>query len=387
MNCFTGRTAIVGIGQTPWYKRGTSPDPEMKLALRAIVAACEDAGLDPRDIDGFVSYGSEHNTGQKLLPGLGTRDLRFAALAWTHGGGIPGAIGIAASAIIAGQAEVVVVYRAMAEAKGGRLQDAVKQGDTPAQFVVNGIDMVTVRKGMRAQRMIDVDGVPASAFYEMARADYYHASRNPAAVANGKLLDADTYYQSRMIASPLRLYDCSRENDGAAAVILVSAERARDLRQTPAYVLSAPMGGGSRWGSREDNHEPYTSVGMDTMARRIREQTGYGAADIRVAQVYENFSAMGVAALIDFGFCAAAAAGEFFRMENLIAPGGRLAVNTAGGSLAEGFVHGIGLVPEAVRQIRGSSVNQVPDVGLSLMTGGPADSCTSAALFGSEETL
>src|SRR5436853_612755 len=81
----------VGVGQTPYYKRGTSPDPEIKLALRAIVDACEDAGVSPRDVDGFVSYGSEKNDGQRLMPALGTRELRFGALVWTHGGGIPGA--------------------------------------------------------------------------------------------------------------------------------------------------------------------------------------------------------------------------------------------------------------------------------------------------------
>src|SRR5688500_10962335 len=106
-----GAAAVVGIGQTPLYKRGTSPDPEMKLALRAIVDACNDAGISPRDVDGFVSYGSEKNEGQKLMPALGTRELRFGALIWGHGGGIPGALGLAAAAIVTGQAEVVAVFR------------------------------------------------------------------------------------------------------------------------------------------------------------------------------------------------------------------------------------------------------------------------------------
>ena len=100
---FRGATAIAGIGHTPYYRHGTSPAPEMKLCLSAIIAACEDAGIDPADIDGFVSYGSERNTGQKLMPALGTKRMRFAALAWTHGGGIPGAVGLAATAIYAGQ--------------------------------------------------------------------------------------------------------------------------------------------------------------------------------------------------------------------------------------------------------------------------------------------
>jgi len=84
---YRGATAIVGSGQTPFYKRGTSPDAEVKLCLRAIVAACEDAGIDPADVDGFVSYGSDHNDGQRLMLGLGTKELRFGGLNWTHGGG------------------------------------------------------------------------------------------------------------------------------------------------------------------------------------------------------------------------------------------------------------------------------------------------------------
>jgi acetyl-CoA acetyltransferase len=117
------------------------------------------------------------------------------------------------------------------------------------------------------------------------------------------------------------------------------------------------------------------------------EQSGYRPTDVDVAQVYENFTGMGVAALIDHGFCTAETAGEVVTYENLITPDGALPVNTSGGNLAEGFIHGMGLVPEAVRQLRGTSVNQVADAQLSLMTGGPGDSVVSSALFGSANTL
>src|SRR5438067_12981945 len=110
-----GATAIVGLGQTPWYKRGSAADPELKLALRAVVAAAANAGIDPRDIDGFVSWGSEKNAGQNMMSALGTRDLCFGALMWTHGGGSAGSIGLAATAIVTGQADIVVIIRAMAE--------------------------------------------------------------------------------------------------------------------------------------------------------------------------------------------------------------------------------------------------------------------------------
>ena len=382
-----GAAAIVGIGHTPYYKRATSPDPEIKLALRAIVAAAEDAGIDPRAIDGFVSYGSERNTGQKLLPALGTRSLNYAALAWTHGGGIPAAVQIAAGAIASGQAEVVVVYRAMAEGSNQRLQVAVTQDDTPAQFLANGIDMVLQRSAQRTQRMIEYDGVPRDTLEAVVKAAYYHAQNNPGAAAYGQPLSDATYAGSRYISEPYHLFDCSRENDGAAAVILVSAERARGLAQKPAYLLGAAMGASRGGGSREDNHEPYTSVGFIDLAKRMWAQAGYGPGDVDVSQVYENFSGMAVASIIDHGFCTSETAGQVIRFENLIAPAGKLPINTSGGNIADGFIHGMGLVLEAVRQIRGSSTNQVPGAKLSLMAGGPGDSVTSTALFGAGETL
>lgn len=123
------------------------------------------------------------------------------------------------------------------------------------------------------------------------------------------------------------------------------------------------------------------------MARRLWAESGYGPSDVDVAQIYENATGMGVAAIIDHGFCTADDAGAFLTFDNLIAPDGKLPANTSGGNLAEGFVHGMSLVTEAVRQIRGTSVNQVPDAAPSLMTGGPGDSVVSSALLGSADTL
>ncbi len=384
---FRGKTAVAGIGQTPFYKRSTSPDPELKLCLKAVVAACDDAGILPADIDGFVSYGSERNDGQRLMPALGTKEMRFDALVWSHGGGIPGALGLAASAIIAGQADTVVVFRSLAEQSNRRLRVAVSQDDTAAQYMVNGSEAPAQLCAMRSQRMTEYEGVPRSTMRAMAMAAYYHANRNPAAQGYSIKLDEEMYENSRFISEPYHLFDCSRESDGAAAVIVVSAERAKDLRQTPAYILSAPMGAEKGWGAVQESREPYTSAGFSSVARRLWAESGYGPADVDVVQVYENFTGPGVAALIDHGFCTHETAGDALTFENLIAPDGKLPINTAGGNLAEGFLHGMGLVPEAIRQLRGESTNQVPSAQLSLMTGGPGDTAVSSALFGTEATL
>jgi len=388
MSKLRGATAIVGIGQTPYYKRGTSPDPELKLCLRAIVDACADAGIDPRDVDGFVSYGSERSDAQKLMPALGTREVRFAALTWIHGGAIPGALSVAASAILAGQAQIVAVYRSMAEASNQRLRVAVAQNDTAAQYLVNGIDGPAQMLALRTQRLLEADGVPRSALKAMAQAAYYHANRNPRAYGQRIVLDDATYASARLVAEPYNLFDCSRENDAACAVIVVAAERAPHLRQIPAYILSAPMGTPAGSGALEENFRAYYgTAGQAAVAKRMWAESGYGPADVDVAQVYQNMTGPAVGALIDHGFCTFDNVGEVIRFENLIAPNGQLPVNTSGGDLAEGFIHGMGLVAEAVRQLRGESTNQVPGARLSLMTGGPGDQMSSTALLGTADTL
>lgn len=387
MSPLRGSSAIVGIGQTPYYKRGTSPDPELKLCLRAIVSACQDCGLDPSEIDGFISYASERSDAQKLMSALGTREVRFASLAWIHGGGIPGALSIAASAILAGQAEVVVVYRSMAELRGQRLRVNVAQDDTAAQYLVNGLESPAQILALRTMRLLEADGVPASTMKAMAQAAYHHARNNPMAYGRNTELDDQTYDHSRWISEPYRLFDCSRENDAAVAVIVVSAERAKHLAKKPAYILSAPMGTRKGGGALEENIRPYSCAGQIGVATRMWAESGYGPEDVDVLQVYQNMTGLGVGSLIDHGFCSFDNAGEVITFDNLIAPHGKLPCNTSGGDLAEGFVHGMGLLTEAVRQLRGESTNQVPDARLSLMTGGPGDTMTSTALLGTEDTL
>lgn len=382
-----GTTAVVGIGETPYFKRGTSGEPALKLALRAIVTAAEDAGIETSEIDGFVSYGSERSDGQRMMPALGTKELRFGALVWTHGGGIPGALGLAATAIATGQANVVVVYRAMSEMRGKRLRVDVAQDDTPAQMLVNGLDAPAQIVAMRSMRLIEAEGVPARTLRDMALVSYHHAKRNPRAIGRDVELDAETYEESRWVTEPYHLFDCSRESDAGSAVIMVSAERAKDMRQTPAYVLGAPMGSAQAYGMREENHSPYWSAGFQGVADRLWNETGYGPKDVDVAQIYENMTGMGVSALIEHGFCTLESAGDFITFDNLIAQGGGLPINTSGGNLAEGFNHGMSLVNETVRQIRGTSVNQVSGANLSLMTGGPGDPVVSTALLGSTATL
>jgi acetyl-CoA acetyltransferase len=275
----------------------------------------------------------------------------------------------------------------MAQGTSARLNVAVQQNDTSEQFLVNGLEGPATICAIRTQRMIEHDGVPRSTLLALVRASYHHAKNNPRAYGRNVVVDEETYESSRLISEPYHIFDCSRENDASAAVLVMSAERAKHFAKKPAYVLSAPMGAPEGWGANEENMTDYTSAGFKSVARRLWAESGYQPGDVDVAQIYENFTGLGVAAIIDHGFCTRENVGEFLRFENLIAPDGKLPINTSGGSLAEGFIHGMGLVNETVRQIRGESTNQVSDVHLSLMTGGPGDTVVSSMLLGTEETL
>ena len=382
----TPGVAVVGLGETEYYKRGTSPFGEMTLMLQATIAACEDAGVDPHRIDGFASYGHDHNDGTRLGAALGLDELKWSSMVWgSGGGGIAAALAAAAAAIMSGQAEYVVFGRALAERSSGRLGAAVSAHAMNSHYRAAGIISPAQTIALRTQRLFEHDGIPRSTQKAIAQACYHHARTNPKAQGRDVVLDDETYESSRWVAEPFHLYDCSRENDGAAALLLTSTDRAAALRRQPVYVLAATGSSPRNWGETLDNDDDFTSAGFKLLARRIWKATGLGPDDIDVVQVYENFTGAAVASLVDHGFCRADNAGDVLTLENLTVPGGKLPINTSGGNVGEGFVHGIGLAVEAVRQIRGDSCNQVPDAHLSMMLGGPGDVLISSALFGLEE--
>jgi acetyl-CoA acetyltransferase len=381
---FRASAAVVGTGATDYYPRGTSPMSSAQLTLLAILDACADGGADPRAIDGFVSYGGDSSEGVALGSALGVRELRWS----THvcgggGGGLAAAVNCAAAAVYSGQADCVAVYRGVSEAVEGRR--AFGKGHIGTLYSAHGVIAPAQVCALRTQRMLEADGVPASALEAIALAGYRHAQNNPRAVAYHRPLTPERYQDCRMISEPLRLFDCSRENDGAAAVLVVRADRADDYQGRPALILSGVQGAAAGWVESVENEGHYTSAGFHpALVERLWTGAGIDPTDVDVAQVYENFTGPAVASLIDHGLCPSGpAAGRFLTVENLTAPAGALPINTAGGNLAEGFVHGIGLLVEAVRQIRGGSPNPVADADISLLIGGPMAPLVSSTVFGS----
>jgi len=387
-----GAAAVAGVSEQH-YKRGEAPAGELRMTLEAVTRACADAGVSPRELDGFVSYAGGGHDGSVIGGALGVHDVRWSTMVWGGGGGgVAAAINNAATAIATGQADCVVVYRAMSQVDTGRLGYA-KYFYGP-HYLAHGVGSPAQVCALRTQRLLEHDGVPREGLRALVLAAYRHAQRNPTAQGYGKPLDVETYESSRLIVEPFHLFDCSRESDGAVALVLVSAERAKALRDDPAYVLAGAQGAPGGYSALVDNDEQYTSAGFagadgrPGVADRLWAQAGIGPADVDVVQLYENFSGPAVAALIDHGLCPSGpAAGEVLTVDNLTAGVGKLPVNTSGGNIADSFVNGMNLAVEAVRQIRGTSTNQVDGARTSLFVGGPMAPLVSSTLFAHGDVL
>jgi len=386
-----GKTAVAGVGETVYYKHGQSPDSEFKLALTAILKAAEDAGIDPKDIDGFASYSNDRNDPSRIAAALGTKELRFSNMQWGGGGGGGGAaIGNAAAAVASGLADCVVVFRALAQgqfARFGQGQPVKTISGDMAMQAPYGLMSPAQRYAMKCMRFMHDHGVKHDALRAISLASYHHAQSNPRAVMYGRALDEAKYDASRWIVEPWRLFDCCQENDGAAAVIIVPAERAKDLPHKPSYVLGAAGGSDHRCGAPSHNHPNYASSNFATVAPHLYEMAGVMPADVDVLQCYENFTGGVMMSIVEHGFCAPDEVNEFIVKENLIAPSGKLPTNTSGGNLAECYMHGLELQIEAVRQLRGQSTSQVPGVDVSMVVAGPMVTPVSNCIFGSEATL
>jgi acetyl-CoA acetyltransferase len=210
-----GKTAIAGIGETIYYKHGQSPDSEFKLALQAIVKACEDAGISPHDIDGFASYGNDRSDGPRLAAALGIKELRFSNMFWGGGGGgVCGAVGNASAAVATGMADCVVAFRSLAQgqyARYGRGNAAVAAGGDDAFLFPYGVMSPAQRFAMKVTRFMHETGIKQEALRAISLACYHHAQNNPNAVMRGRTLDEAKYDASRWIIEPFfHLYDCCR---------------------------------------------------------------------------------------------------------------------------------------------------------------------------------
>lgn len=380
---------IVGLGETEYRKWGGFTDrSELELACEAIKRAVADAGLTLNDVDGLCSYAGDANEPSYIQDVLGIPELRFTSMVWGGGGtGSCGPLLHATMAVETGVANTVVVFRALCQGQSRRYGQF--NPSRPGNNFIAPFGMFSPPNMIAPliQRYMHDYGVTQEQLGQVAVSGRANAARNPRAVMGGRPLDMETYLASRIIASPLRLYDCCQENDGACAVVVTRMERARDLPRAPVRIVAAAQGTNPGWGTgalgpHNMPVEEYGSGNGTKVARDLYAAAGVGPGDIDVAQIYDHFSGLVLMSLENFGFCDRGGAGDFVAAGNIRWDGGSLPINTSGGHLSEAYIHGMNLIVEGARQIRGESTSQVRDAGLCLVTGGLAGPPTSAAILG-----
>ncbi len=370
------RCAIVGIGATDFSRNSGRSD--LTLATQAALAAIEDAGLTPKDIDGIVRCDMDTVRHNDLADSLGITELTY----WGEvgpGGVAPCAqVGQAVGAILSGQATTVLVFREL-NGRSGRRYGLSKQTDPRAGgagsydefFAPYGLLTPGQIFALMAQRHMLEYGTTDKQLGQIALTCRERANANPRAQMHDRSLTMDDYLSARMISRPLRLYDFCLETDGACAVVVTSTDRARDLRQKPALIRAVAQ-------NSIPNPQPgiqfpvlmrdrITELPAKAVADTLYARAGLGPQDVDVAQVYDCFTITVLLQLEDWGFCAKGEGGPFVASGE-IDLGGSIPINTGGGHLSEGYIHGMNHIVEGVRQIRGESTSQVPGAEVCLVT-------------------
>jgi 17-hydroxy-3-oxo-4-pregnene-20-carboxyl-CoA lyase len=374
VSSLSGVSAIAGIGATEFSKE--SGRTEMRLAVECAKAALEDAGIAPSEVDGMVTFAMDTNEEIEVARNLGCGDLTLFSRI-TYGGGAACAIvHQAVMAIATGQANVVVCYRALNGRSWRRFGASAHSKPSSSTihyswYMPFGLTTPAGWVAMFAQRYMHAFGVTTEDFGRVAVAQRAFAATNPEAFFSGKPITLEEHQASRWIVEPLRLLDCCQESDGGVALVVTSLERARDARRPPAVVRAAAQGSGAE---QEEMTSYYRDdiTGLPEVAavsRQLWTQSGLTPGDVQTAVIYDPFTPFVLMQLEEFGFCKRGESASFVADAG-IGPGGKLPVNTNGGQLGEAYIHGVNGIAEAVRQVRGDAVNQVPGVDNVLVSSG-----------------
>ncbi|NQZ95348.1 MAG: acetyl-CoA acetyltransferase [Myxococcales bacterium] len=381
-----GQAVVAGVGESTYYVRGRSPDSEFQLTCTAIRRAVEDAGLDLAKVDGFVSYMDQRNDPLRLAHALGIDELRWSNTCWAGGGNnAAAAVQLADAAVSGGYADTVVAFRGLAQGQFGRfgrprgLSNAA-QGDMGWKAPY-GLLSPAQECALHTARYMHDHGISQEALCDISLACYANAQLNPRALRNGRPLTREEYHESRWIVEPFHLFDCCPENDGAAAIVVTTPERAKDLKKSGVPILACAQGLGPKYGFHAFQEKYLSGMFYGNVGEAIWQRAGVKPSDVDVLQLYENFTGPVMIALAEMGFCEPGEVEAFVANGALEGPNAKLPFNTSGGNIGEAYIHGFELVNEAVRQVRGDSTCQAKDVELSLVVGGPGYAPGSAVLF------
>ena len=346
--------AIIGVGETT-YTRGSNLTTRA-LGTWAVKNAMEDAGIPASEVDGMMSYSNNDSTPSPMIAGdLGIR-LNFYMDVYGGGSSSEALIGLAIGAIEAGMCNTVVVFRSM----NGYSQVRIGGTGVRAAAPIGGDAVHTAPYGWLSagqnfspsfmRHMYDYGTTPEQvAMVKVIHSE--HASNNPKAYYKQRLT-VDDVLNSRMIVKPLHLLDCCVETDNATAVIVTRAERAYDYRNTPARILAVA---GRVCKPRIDmhfQHGPISTVAGYYIKDIIWPNAGVGPEDIDITGAYDAFTFTTMLQLEDYGFCKKGEGGDYVS-SGIMRLGGERPNNTSGGHLCEGYTHGMNMIIENVRQLRG----------------------------------
>ncbi|WP_176562112.1 thiolase C-terminal domain-containing protein [Mycolicibacterium palauense] len=382
------RCAVVGVGNTDYsFNSGRSA---LTLAAQASMAALTDAGLEAADIDGIVRCEMDEVLHADLAATLGMPNVGFWAAGSWAGAAPCGMVGLAVNAICSGQATNVLVFRSLNGRSGRRFGREWSSGQSVGgngsylEFLAPyGLQSPGMAYALFARKhMIDY-GTTSEQLGHIAVTCHSRANQNPTAQRYGHPLTMEGYLESRMIADPLRRFDFCLETDGAAAVIVSAAERARDGATSPILIRAVAQGDesvprhGGLWGNLLTG--PLTNA-SSALARRLYSLAGMGPEEIDVAQFYDCFTITVLMQLEDYGFCARGEGGPF-AASGALDLDGALPINTSGGNLADGYIHGLSHIVEGVRQLRGQSTAPVDNSATCLVTSGMPGPGSSALIL------
>lgn len=346
--------AVVGIGRTRYTRDLANARTPLGMAAEASRAAITDAGLEVADIDGFASFGmNDTATFGQVAEAIGIDELQWNVDVYGGGTGSYSSVHAASMALRTGACTYAVVYRSLAGrtglrySQGAGMASLLSHPDQPFDFA-SGYAVPPQWFAMWARRHQAVYGTTENDLGAIAVNSRRHAEHNPHAVMR-RPLTLEQYLDGRMITEPLRVYDCSLEVDGAAALVLTTTDRARDLAQ-PAVHL---RGGVSTWnaGGSWNNFDDLTTMYLGKVADRFWNRFGLRPTDVDVACIYDCFTYTLLVSVEDLGYCKKGEAGDFFR-EGRATYGGDVVVNPHGGLLSEGYIHGFNHHIEAVEQLR-----------------------------------
>lgn len=379
MHTLKDQACLAGIGETD-YTRG-SGKTDFALMLEASVNAIADAGLSPHDIDGIIPPPLA-STSEHFAANLGVEDLRYAMTVHMGGASPVTSLQSAAMAVACGLATNVLVPVGWNGYSSMRVRDMgskKKEGASSAApgalantigeyYLPYGANVPVQWYAWLATRHKELYGTPDEAMGAIAVSSRKNAQLNDKAYMQGRPLDMEDYLNARWVSKPFKLFDCCLETDGAAAVVVTSAERASDMPHDPVYISGVAEGHPYPADDIPARPDPF-KIGLSFATPNALKMAEVELKDLDFAEIYDCFTYVVLLQMEALGLCKRGEVGDYATPDRFDLQG-ELPLNTHGGLHSEAHVWGLNHVVEATRQLRHEAgERQVANAQLGLVTG------------------